>query len=68
MNWADAPFTGRRTCLQYNVHVMTWGELELEPEVDKWFDSLSQDDQETAVFYVDLLAERGVLLGEPYTR
>ncbi|MFD1932965.1 hypothetical protein ACFSKW_15925 [Nonomuraea mangrovi] len=47
---------------------MTWGELELEPEVDKWFDSLSQDDQETAVFYVDLLAERGVLLGEPYTR
>jgi hypothetical protein len=47
---------------------MTWGEVELEPEVDKWFDSLVQDDQETAVFYVDLLAERGVLLGEPYTR
>lgn len=47
---------------------MTRGEVELEPEVDEWFDSLSQDDQETAVFYVDLLAERGVLLGEPYTR
>ncbi|ETK35298.1 type II toxin-antitoxin system RelE/ParE family toxin [Microbispora sp. ATCC PTA-5024] len=47
---------------------MKWGEVELEPEVDKWFDSLGQDDQETAVFYVDLLAERGVLLGEPYTR
>ncbi|MGI5283956.1 type II toxin-antitoxin system RelE/ParE family toxin [Nonomuraea polychroma] len=42
--------------------------MELEPEVDKWFDSLDQDDQETAVFYVDLLAERGVLLDEPYTR
>ncbi|MDX3102194.1 type II toxin-antitoxin system RelE/ParE family toxin [Nonomuraea angiospora] len=42
--------------------------MELEPEVDEWFDSLSQDDQETAVFYVDLLAERGVLLDEPYTR
>ncbi|MFD9941387.1 type II toxin-antitoxin system RelE/ParE family toxin [Nonomuraea sp. NPDC059023] len=42
--------------------------MELEPEVDTWFDTLSQDDQETAVFYVDLLAERGVLLGEPYTR
>ncbi|MFF4775512.1 type II toxin-antitoxin system RelE/ParE family toxin [Microtetraspora fusca] len=42
--------------------------MELEPEVDDWFDSLSQDDQETAVFYVDLLAERGVLLDEPYTR
>ncbi|MEZ0073051.1 type II toxin-antitoxin system RelE/ParE family toxin [Planotetraspora sp. GP83] len=47
---------------------MSWGEVELEPEVDEWFDSLSQDDQETAVFYVDLLAERGVLLDEPYTR
>ncbi|WP_235967240.1 type II toxin-antitoxin system RelE/ParE family toxin [Herbidospora solisilvae] len=47
---------------------MAWGEVELEPEVDDWLDSLSQDDQETAVFYVDLLAERGVLLGEPYTR
>ncbi|GAA1013315.1 hypothetical protein Aple_053730 [Acrocarpospora pleiomorpha] len=42
--------------------------MELEPEVDKWFDSLNQEDQETAAFYVDLLAERGVLLDEPYTR
>ncbi|GLX02100.1 hypothetical protein Misp02_61860 [Microtetraspora sp. NBRC 16547] len=55
----DAPFAGRRTCPPYNVHVMTWGEVELEPEVDEWLDSLSQDDQETGVFYVDLLAERG---------
>ncbi|MFI5782334.1 type II toxin-antitoxin system RelE/ParE family toxin [Nocardia sp. NPDC051570] len=47
---------------------MNWGEVELEPEVEKWFDSLCGDDQETVVFYVDLLAERGVLLGEPYTR
>ncbi|MEV4577014.1 type II toxin-antitoxin system RelE/ParE family toxin [Nonomuraea jabiensis] len=36
--------------------------------MDEWFDSLRQDDQETAVFYVDLLAERGILLDEPYTR
>jgi hypothetical protein len=42
--------------------------VELELEVDEWFDSLRQDDQETAAFYVDLLAERGVLLGEPHTR
>ncbi|MEU8149159.1 hypothetical protein [Nonomuraea sp. NPDC048901] len=41
---------------------MNWGEVELEPEIDKWFDSLSQEDQETVVFYVDLLAWRGVLL------
>jgi hypothetical protein len=47
---------------------MTWGEVELEPEVDDWFDKLDQEDQETASFYVDLLAERGVLLDEPYTR
>jgi hypothetical protein len=47
---------------------MTWGEVELEPEVDDWFDTLGQADKETAAFYVDLLAERGVLLGEPYTK
>ncbi|HUR01970.1 MAG TPA: type II toxin-antitoxin system RelE/ParE family toxin [Nonomuraea sp.] len=68
MTWADCSFQGRRTCLHYNVRVMNWGEVELEPEVDKWFDSLSQEDQETAVFYVDLLAWRGVLLDEPHTR
>jgi hypothetical protein len=42
--------------------------VELEPEVDQWFETLDQAGQETAVFYVDLLAERGVLLDEPYTR
>ncbi|MBB5917710.1 hypothetical protein BJY24_006622 [Nocardia transvalensis] len=47
---------------------MNWGEVELEPEVEKWFDSLNDDDQETVVFYVDLLAARGALLGEPCTR
>src|SRR5262245_57264055 len=47
---------------------MTWGEVELEPEVDVWFDTLDQGDKETAAFYVDLLAERGVLLDDPYTR
>ncbi|MEV6984446.1 type II toxin-antitoxin system RelE/ParE family toxin [Sphaerisporangium sp. NPDC051017] len=36
--------------------------------MEEWFDSLGQADQETAAFYVDLLAERGVLLDEPYTR
>jgi hypothetical protein len=58
----------RDPCLIYNVHVMTWGEVGLEPEVDTWFDTLDQEGQETAAFYVDLLAERGVLLDEPYTR
>ena len=58
----------RWACREHNVRVMTWGEVELEPEVDDWFDTLGQADKETAAFYVDLLAERGVLLGEPYTR
>ncbi|WP_067668991.1 type II toxin-antitoxin system RelE/ParE family toxin [Nocardia miyunensis] len=47
---------------------MNWGEVELEPEVKRWFLSLARDDQETVIFYVDQLAERGVLLGEPYTK
>ncbi|MEV7005248.1 type II toxin-antitoxin system RelE/ParE family toxin [Streptosporangium sp. NPDC051022] len=47
---------------------MNRGEVELEPEVDEWFDTLDQEDQETAAFYVDLRAERGVLPDEPYTR
>lgn len=47
---------------------MTWGEVELESEVEVWFDSLGHGDRGTAIFYIDLLAERGVLLGEPYTR
>jgi len=55
-------------CTANNVRVMNWGEVELEPEVDDWFDTLGQDDKETAAFYVDLLAARGVLLDEPYTR
>lgn len=45
-----------------------WGEVELEPEIDDWLDSLDADAQATAAFYIDLLAERGVLLGEPHTR
>ncbi|OLT26606.1 addiction module toxin RelE [Actinomadura sp. CNU-125] len=36
--------------------------------MDEWFDTLDQIEQKTVAFYVDLPAERGVLLGEPYTR
>lgn len=61
-------FESNEGCPLYNVRVMIWGEVELEPEVETWFDALGQDDQETTAFYIDLLAERGVLLGEPYTR
>jgi len=47
---------------------MTWGIVELEPEVREWLEQLSSPRFATAAFYVDLLAERGPLLGEPHTR
>lgn len=50
------------------MDVIRWGEVELEPEVDEWIDSLDQHGQETVAFYIDQLAIRGVLLGEPYSR
>jgi hypothetical protein len=42
--------------------------VELEPEVRDWLESLSTERFARAAFYVDLLAERGPTLGEPYTR
>jgi hypothetical protein len=47
---------------------MTPGTVELEPEVRDWLEALPTSQFATAAFYVDLLAERGPLLGEPYTR
>jgi hypothetical protein len=47
---------------------MSWGTVELEPEVGRWLEALSSRQFATAAFYIDLLAERGPLLGEPYTR
>jgi len=47
---------------------MPWGTVELEPEVRDWLEALSTPHFATAAFYVDLVADRGPLLGEPYTR
>jgi hypothetical protein len=47
---------------------MAWGKVELEPEVRIWLEQLSPVHFAHAAFYVDLLAEQGPLLGEPYTR
>jgi hypothetical protein len=47
---------------------MTWGTVELEPEVRRWLEALPTEHFATAAFYVDLLAEQGPLLSEPYTR
>ena len=47
---------------------MDWGTVEYEPEIADWVEGLDDDAANRAGFYVDLLAERGPLLGEPYTR
>lgn len=47
---------------------MSWGTVELEPEVREWLEGLPTVHFARAAFYVDLLAEQGVLLGEPYTK
>lgn len=47
---------------------MTWGTVELEPEVLAWLEQLATAQFATAAFYIDLLAEEGPLLSEPYTR
>jgi hypothetical protein len=47
---------------------MTWGVVELEPEVEKWLEGLPTALFARAAFYVDLLGDQGPLLGEPYTK
>ena len=47
---------------------MSWGEVELEPEVRDWFLSIDVASQARARFHVDRLAEVGPMLDEPHTR
>jgi hypothetical protein len=52
----------------YSIAAMSWDAVELEPEVEKWLESLPTAQFAHAAFYVDLLAAHGTLLGEPYTK
>ncbi len=47
---------------------MAWGTVELESEIRDWLEQLPTSRFATAAFYIDLLAEQGPLLSEPYTR
>src|SRR5947208_3579556 len=47
---------------------MSWGRVELEPEVRDWLLDLSDEEFGHVAFYIDLLEEQGVHLDEPYTR
>ncbi|HUP69365.1 MAG TPA: type II toxin-antitoxin system RelE/ParE family toxin [Acidimicrobiales bacterium] len=47
---------------------MSWGEVELEPEVRNWFLRLGETDQARVRFHVDRLSELGPVLDEPHTR
>lgn len=47
---------------------VSWGRLELEWEVAEWLQELPDDQFGRVEFYIDLLADRGVALGDPYTR
>ncbi|HZN20569.1 MAG TPA: type II toxin-antitoxin system RelE/ParE family toxin [Micromonosporaceae bacterium] len=47
---------------------MPWGSVELEPEVQDWLEGLPTTQFARAAFYIDLFAEQGTLLSEPYTK
>jgi len=47
---------------------MSWGEIELEPEVVEWFGSLTEEEQARVGLHVDRLAGSGPLLDEPHTK
>ena len=50
------------------MYAMSWGEVELEPEVEHWYLALNDDQNARVRFHVDRLAELGPLLDEPHTR
>lgn len=47
---------------------MSWGTVELEPEVRAWLEALPPIEFGRVAFYIDLLEDQGASLGEPYTK
>ena len=54
--------------MPYSIAAMAWGSVELEPEVRDWLEQLPTTAFARAAFYIDLLADKGPLLDEPYAR
>jgi hypothetical protein len=52
----------------YSIVAMSWGEVELEPEVRAWYLSLDEDNRARVQFNVDRLADMGPRLDEPLTK
>ncbi len=65
---ADSRSMGSAVSNSDTIAGMSWGSVEPEPEVRDWLEGLAGSEFGHAAFYVDLLAERGVLLSEPYTK
>jgi hypothetical protein len=47
---------------------MSWGEVELEPEVRDWYLGLSEQERGRVQFHLDRLEDQGPLLDEPHSR
>jgi phage-related protein len=47
---------------------MAWGVVHVEQEVDNWLMTLPKRQFDKVRVFIDLLAEQGPLLDEPYTR
>jgi len=63
MSSASAP--SRKAQGRYSIRAMPWGTIELEPEVEDWLLSLTDDDFGQVERYIDLLADEGVPSGSP---
>ena len=53
---------------RHSVAAMAWGTIELEQEVEAWLLTLPDELFGQAERYIDLLADEGVHLDEPFTR
>ncbi len=61
-------FAPRESSGRYSIIAMSWGEVELEPEVRDWYLALDEGERARVGFHVDRLAEMGPLLDEPFTK